>query len=230
MTVSFELHASARADVGKGASRRLRHAQKVPGIIYGKGTTPLAITLDHKKVLLALQHEAFYSHILTVLVDGKPEKVVLKDIHRHPYKAIVLHMDFQRVNAATPITLHVPLHFLHESQAPGLKEGGLITKQHNEVEIRCLPQHLPEYIEVDCSTLHLDGVIHLSEIPLPKGVELMALAHGTASHDYPVVSIHRLAVVAEDAAADEAEAAAAEDTSEMEGDATSEAETDDKDE
>lgn len=198
MSSVFELSATLRTDMGKGASRRLRRSEQVPAVLYSKTTEATPITLDHKKVLLALQKEAFYSHILTIDVNGKKEKAVLKAVQRHPYKALIMHLDFLRVSAKEKIVMHVPLHFLNEEMAPGVKEGGIFNKQHNEVEIRCLPGDLPEYIEVDCGNMALDAVIHLSEVKLPKGIELMALSHGEASHDFPIVSLHRPHAVAAD--------------------------------
>ena len=198
MSISFELHAAHRADVGKGASRRLRHKNQVPAIVYGHHTEPTSITLEHNKVIHALAEEAFYSHILTLHLSGVAEKVVLKAVHRHPYKPVILHMDFQRVSATEKILMHVPLHFINESSAPGLADNGILSKQLTDVEVRCFPGDLPEYIEVDCSALQMDQTLHLSDLSLPKGVELMALAHGAASHDYPIVNIHHPHVVKED--------------------------------
>ena len=198
MSVSFELHAVTRTDVGKGASRRLRRDNKVPAIVYGHHTEPTSLTLEHNKVVHALAHEAFYSHILTLHVGGVAEKVVLKALHRHPYKPVILHMDFQRVSATEKIIMHVPLHFINEDKAPGLIDGGVLTKQLADLEIRCFPGDLPEYIEVDCAHLAMDQILHLSDISLPKGVELMAMAHGSDSHDSPVVSIHHPHLVKED--------------------------------
>jgi large subunit ribosomal protein L25 len=198
MAHSFELQATARADVGRGASRRLRRAKQVPAILYSKNTPAQPLTLDHQKVLVALANEAFYSHILTLHIDGVPQQAVLKDLHRHPYKPTILHMDFLRVSAHEKITMHVPLHFLNEADAPGIVEGGVINKHMNEVEVRCLPKDLPEYFEVNCGGLNIDDVIHLSELTVPKGVELMALAHGDSSHDHTLVSVHRPHVVKEE--------------------------------
>ena len=227
MSSVFELSATLRTDLGKGASRRLRRNAQVPAILYSKTTVPTSITLDHKKVLLALQKEAFYSHILTIDVDGKKEKAVLKDVHRHPYKAIIMHMDFLRVNDSEKIIMHVPLHFLNEDKAPGLAEGGIFNKQHNEVEVRCLPSDLPEYIEVDCGTLALDEVVHLSSLKLPKGVELMAFAHGDVEHhDSAVISLHRPHAVAADAEEVADEVPASEVPSDQASDAGEEASAD----
>lgn len=208
MADKFQLSAEVRSNHGKAASRRLRRTQeKVPGIVYGAGKEPTPISLSHNELNRALQNEAFYSHILTLAVDGKQEKVVLKALQRHPYKAQLIHIDFQRVSATEKLYMNVPLHFIGEDTAPGVKlEGGQVSHLMTEVEIRCLPADLPEYIEVDISKLGMDGAVHLSEIKLPKGVEIVALIQGK-EHDQSVVSIHRPHVIAEP---EEAVAASAE--------------------
>lgn len=191
---SFELEASVRSDIGKGASRRLRREhQLIPAIIYGGKKDVMTIHLPQKEVFRALENEAFYSHILDLKVDGKKEKVVLKDMQRHPFKPIIQHMDFLRVSAKDKITMQVPLHFLNEDIAPGVKvAGGVVAHYMSDVEIKCLPKDLPEFIEVDLAEAEMDTVIHLSELKIPEGVELTALSHGTDSdNDQPVVSIHK---------------------------------------
>jgi large subunit ribosomal protein L25 len=187
MAISFELEAQVRQDKGKGASRRLRRAEQVPAILYGAGKEATPLLLDHNKVIVALQNEAFYTHILTLKVDNKSEKVILKDLQRHAYKPRVLHIDFQRINANEKLKMHVPLHFVGADKAPGVKAGGLISHLISDIEISCLPANLPEFIEVDLSNLALDQLLHLSELKLPKGVEIVALNHG---HDLPVANIH----------------------------------------
>ena len=188
----FELNAELRHDQGKGASRRLRRTEdKVPAILYGGNEAPLAIMLDHKKVLHALANEAFYSHILTLNIGGKKQQAVLKDLQRHHYKKAIFHMDFQRVKASDRINMHVPLHFIGEANSPGVKAGGIVNHRMIEVEVRCLASFLPEYIEVDLSKLELDEALHLSQLKLPKGVELVALSHGhLADHDQAIATIH----------------------------------------
>ncbi len=186
--VQFILHAEPRNDLGKGASRRLRRAEKIPAILYGGEAEPLPITLSQDEVFKALEHEAFYTHIITVKIGEREEKAVIKGIQRHPFKPKVHHMDLQRVSEKDAIQMHVPLHFEGEDVAPGVKQGGLLTKDLVEVEVRCLPQNLPEFITVDVSKLGLGQVLHLSDLVLPAGVELMELLHG---HDLPVVSIHK---------------------------------------
>jgi len=185
----FELKAESRSDMGKGASRRLRRDGKVPAVIYGGGEDPQSITLVHSEILKRLHHEAFYSHILTVNIDGKPGKAVLRDMQRHPAKAIIMHMDFQRVKESEEIRVHVPLHFVGEDVAPGAKAGGLITHEVNEVALDVLPRHLPEFIEVDVSGLDVGESLHLSDLPLPESGSLVELARGEG-HDLAVVSIH----------------------------------------
>jgi large subunit ribosomal protein L25 len=208
---NFELSAQVREDLGKGASRRLRRTEKVLGIVYGGEQAATPIILEQRHVVKALENEAIYSHILSLSVNGKKEKVVLRDIQRHPYKAVVLHMDFLRVNESDVLTMTVPLHFLGGEKCPGVENGGIVNHQISDVEIRCQAANLPEFIEVDISKLDLDQSIHLSELKVPAGVELVMLAHG---HDIPVVSIHlpRQTKLDEEQALEEAaaEAAAAE--------------------
>jgi len=188
--INFVLEAESRTEAGKGASRRLRHAEKVPAIMYGGEADPQPITLSHSEVSKALEHEAFYSHILTVNVDGKANKAVLRDVQRHPYKPTIMHMDLQRVSDKDVITMKVPLHFIGEDVAPGVKiGGGIVSHTLTEVEISCQAKNLPEYIEVDLSQLEVDHSFHLSEIQLPEGVTIIALTHGE-DHDLPVASIH----------------------------------------
>jgi large subunit ribosomal protein L25 len=216
MSLSFELEASIRQDMGKGASRRLRRDKKVPAILYGGNATPVALVMDHDKVMHSLEHEAFYSHILTVNVDGKSENAVLKDLQRHPFKPTILHLDLQRVSADEKLRMNVPLHFIGEDMAPGVKQsGGVISHLVNDVEIACLPKDLPEYIEVDVSALQLNDTVHLSDLKLPSGTELVELQHGP-EHDQPVVSIH-LPRGAKEEEAEEGEAAADEGEAESEG-------------
>ncbi len=197
-TMKFELEADVRADVGKGASRRLRHANKVPAVIYGGGEKPVTLTLDHNKTMNALSHEAFYSHILTLKVGKTIEKVILKDIQRDPSKPRLAHIDFLRVRSDQKLTMNVPLHFIGEEDAPGVKEGGVFSHTMSDVEISCLPADLPEFIEVDVSGMVLDQVLHLSDLKLTKGAELTAFAHGVEGHDHPVVSLHIPRIVEEE--------------------------------
>lgn len=213
MSNAFELSVEARDTFGKGASRRLRRLQeKVPAIVYGSDKAPESVMLEARAVNKALSNEAFYSHILTLNHDGKKQKVVLKDVQRHPYKPIIMHMDFMRISDKHPITMHVPLHFLGELEGPGVKEGGIVTHHMVEVEVKCLPKDLPEYIEIDLANAPMDTVVHLSQVQLPKGVELTSVVHN-ATDDLPVVSIHkpkRVMAEEEEVAAAEASAEEAE--------------------
>jgi large subunit ribosomal protein L25 len=188
---NFELEIEPRETLGKGASRRLRlHDDKVLGIIYGADEKPLPIQMAHHHVAKALENDAVYSHILTLSLNGKKQKVVLKDVQRHPYKIRrVLHMDFMRIDENKPITMHVPVHFLGEAEAPGVASGGTITHYMVEVSIKCLPRDLPEHLDVDLTNAELDTVVHLSGLKLPKGVELLSVIHGPED-DLPVVAIH----------------------------------------
>jgi len=191
MSIKFELEAEIRTDLGRGASRRLRHSDRVPAIIYGGGETATSITLDHKKVVHALSHEAFYSHILDLKTAEKIEKVILKAVQRHPAKPRVQHLDFQRVRADQKLHMHVPLHFIGEEKSLAVNKGGVFSHILSDVEVSCFPAHLPEFIEVDVSNMQLDETLHLSNLNLPEGVQLVAFAHGVdENHDMPVVSIH----------------------------------------
>ena len=209
-TIKFELEAEVREDIGKGASRRLRHADKIPAVVYGGGEQPVSLMLDHNKTANSLSHEAFYSHILTLNIGKKSEKVILKDIQRHPARPRLTHIDFLRVRADQKLHMHVPLHFVGEEDAPGLAEGGVFSHLMTDVEVSCLPADLPEFIEVNVANMALDQSIHLSELKLPKGVELTAFAHGVEEHDQAVVSIHIPRIIEEEVIETATEEAAAE--------------------
>jgi large subunit ribosomal protein L25 len=196
MAISFELNAEPRTDKGKGASRRLRHAGKVPVIMYGGGKDPESLALSQNELLRNLEHEAFYSHILTVKVGGSETQAILRDLQRHPSRPIILHMDLQRINAAEKLKTHVPLHFIGEDAAPGVKAGGLVSHELTDVLVECLPKNLPEFIEIDISALDVGDSIHLSGLTVPEGVTLIELARGEG-HDLGVVSIHVKRVVEE---------------------------------
>jgi len=197
MSNSFEFKAELRDDTGKGASRRLRHTGSVPGIIYGAHKDPVMITLPHNELSQNLENEAFYSHILEVNLGQKKEKVVLKDLQRHPSRPFIMHVDFQRIDEKEAIRLHVPLHFINEKDAPGVKEGGRIAHTLTDVEVSCLPKDLPEFIEVDMSAMEIGQSIHLSGLSLPKGVDIPALAQ-SSDQDGVVVAIHTGHVAKED--------------------------------
>lgn len=175
--MAIEVIAQARAQEGSGASRRLRRAGKVPGIVYGGNTAAVSIELDHNSTYYALQNEAFHSSILNLVIDGKAEQVLLRASQWHAYKQQVLHVDFQRVAADQKLSMKVPLHFVNGDVCPGVKlGGGIVNHILTEVEVSCLPADLPEFIEVDLVGLTAESAIHLSELKLPKGVELVAQA------------------------------------------------------
>ena len=190
MSDDFDLIADIREDQGKGASRRLRHQGKVPAIIYGAGRPPRALVFDHNRVILKLENESFYSSILNIKVGEKSQAAILKDVQRHPARPQVMHMDFQRIVEDEEIKMLVPIHFDGEDVAPGVKEGGgKVSHLITELEIVCLPKHLPEYLEIDVSELELDAMLKMSDVKLPEGVSVPALAQGEEA-DRPVVSIH----------------------------------------
>ena len=208
MAKSHLINVEKRNDEGKGASRRLRRAGVVPAIVYGGELKPISIQLQHKDVWHASQNEWFYSSILDLSLGGDVQKVLLRDMQRHPFKQLVLHLDFQRVNENEAIRVRVPLHFLNQEVSPAGKTSGIvITHEINEVEISCLPRNLPEYIEIDLSELKIDDIIHLSEIKLPEGVEIPELRLGK-EHDHAVVVAKEVREEVEAAPAEGAEAAA----------------------
>jgi large subunit ribosomal protein L25 len=187
MATEHKITATSRKDEGKGASRRLRRAAQVPAIIYGGDAEPQSIQLEHEKTWLASQNEWFYASILSLDVDGKVEQVLLRDMQRHPYRQQIMHLDFQRIRAGEAIRVSVPLHFLNEDESPAGKASDVvISHEHNDVQISCLPKDLPEYLEVDLSGLKLGDTIHLSEIKLPEGVEIPELKLGK-EHDVAIV-------------------------------------------
>lgn len=196
----FEIVAAARDDKGKGASRRLRHSGYVPGILYGAGKDPVNIQLEHNDVIKHTDVEAFYSHILTLKLPSGSERVVLKDMQRHPFKPIVMHMDFLRVAENETLTMRVPLHFMNEDTCVGVKAGGVVQHVMTEIEILCLPRDLPEYIELDIEALDIGDALHLSDIKVPTGVEIAALAHGGDETQSVVAVQQPRAVVEEDEA------------------------------
>ena len=174
MATEHKLSATSRKDEGKGASRRLRHAAQIPAIVYGGGAEPQSIQLEHEKTWLASQHDWFYASIITLDVDGKPQQVLLRDMQRHPYRQLIMHLDFQRVKANEAIRTRVPLHFLNIDESPAGKTADVsVTSEMNDVEITCLPADLPESIDVDLGSIEVGDTVHLSQVKLPKGVELV---------------------------------------------------------
>ncbi|HGG59434.1 MAG TPA: 50S ribosomal protein L25/general stress protein Ctc [Gammaproteobacteria bacterium] len=210
MSTQYVLHAEARAEQGKGASRRLRREGKLPAIVYGGGKEPKAITLKHNEISRHLQDEAFYSQILKLDIDGATEPVVLRDLQRHPSRPLILHVDLQRILADEAIRVSVPLHFINEDTCVGVKaHGGSISHVLNEVEVQCLPGDLPEYIEVDLEKVDVGESIHLSDIDLPEGLTLIELALGE-EHDQVVVAVHAKSGGGDEDSGSEAETGASE--------------------
>lgn len=177
--MQIEFKATKREEQGSSASRRLRRAGRLPGVIYGGGKEAVAISMDHNDLFHALNREAFHSSVLTADVDGTKESVVLRDAQWHPYKQQVLHVDFLRVDATHEISLKVPLHFINGEISPAVKLGGcMISHTMNEVEVKCLPGNLPEFIEVDLAKVEPGQSVHVSEIVLPQGVSLITHGEG----------------------------------------------------
>ncbi|AVE07042.1 50S ribosomal protein L25/general stress protein Ctc [Pseudomonas sp. R11F] len=195
----FTLNAQARTDLGKGASRRLRHAANIPAVVYGGNKPAESVTILAKEIAKLFENEAAYSHVIELNVDGAKQNVIVKAMQRHPSKQFIMHADFVRVVAGQKLTAIVPVHFVGE-EAP-VKKGGEISHVLNEIEVTCLPKDLPEFIEVDLSALEIGAIVHLSDIKAPKGVEFVALAHGD---DKAVANVHapRVAPEAEEGAAE----------------------------
>src|SRR5690625_3129858 len=215
MPTEFTLNAERREDAGKGASRRLRREGKLPAILYGGEGEAAALTLDHNELMQNLKHEAFHSQILTVKIGRKKEQAVLKDIQRHAYKNEVLHLDLLRIKAGEKLIMTVPLHFEGVEESPGVKEGGVFSRNVVEVEIECLPKYLPEHLELDASGLDIGDSLHLSDIPLPEGITLVAFSRldeeAIEEHDLPVAAIqHARVTEEEEPEEEEVEAAEAE--------------------
>ncbi|NDV13268.1 50S ribosomal protein L25/general stress protein Ctc [Crenobacter caeni] len=177
--MAYELIAAKREEMGTGASRRLRHAGKVPAVVYGDNKDAVSLTLDHNTLFYALKEEAFHASVLDLVIDGAKEAVLLRDFQMHPYKAQVMHIDFQRVNPNEKVHVKVPLHFVGADVCPAVKQqSGSVTHVTTEVEVRSLPAALPSFVEVDLSAMSAGTILHLSDLKLPEGVELVALARG----------------------------------------------------
>ena len=190
MATKYELAAEMREDLGKGASRRLRLDDKIPAVLYGAGRPAWSLTLNKNQLNRNLQEESFYAAIIELTLEGKKQKVFLRDLQRHPARPFVLHVDLQRVRDDVEMTVVLPLHFLNEEDAHGVKmEGGVITRNLSDIEIVCLPGVLPEYIELDLADLKLGESLHLSDIKFPEGVTSTELAQGEG-HDHSVITIH----------------------------------------
>src|SRR5688572_26383236 len=211
MRISFELAAEFRDGQGKGASRRLRHEGRVPAILYGGHQEPRAITLNHQKLMTLIDNEKFYSSIINLVVGDKKQAAIVKDLQMHPARNAIQHLDMQRVSENEKIRIHIPIHFKGEAASPGVKsQGGVVSHRIADVEVSCLPKDLPEFIELDLSQMSMNESKHLSDLPLPEGVTIPAIAKSNAV----VVSIHPPRAeepepTAEAAAATPAEGAAA---------------------
>jgi large subunit ribosomal protein L25 len=181
---SFEFNATKRDVQGSSASRRLRRAGRVPGVIYGAGKPAVSFDVDHNDIYQCLRKEAFHSSVVTANLDGAKEQVLLRDVQLHAYKPLVLHVDFQRVDANTELHTKVPLHFTNGEVCPGVKlQGGIVSHVITEVDIACLPKALPEFIEVDLKDLVMGHSLHVSDLKLPAGVRIVQ--HGSGN---PVVA------------------------------------------
>ena len=188
MSATFTLNGELRTDTGKGASRRLRQANRVPAIIYGLDKEPTMMTLRHDDIMHASADEAFFAHILTIEVDGLSEQVIIKDMQRHPAKMQIMHADFLRIDASQALHVNVPLHFINEEDSVGVKAGGIVSHVMTELEVSCLPKDLPEYIEIDMIDIAVGESVHLSDIKLPEGVSSL-VAVEDEEHNQPVATI-----------------------------------------
>lgn len=203
--MKIEINATKRGVKGTGASRRLRHAGSVPGILYGGGKEPVSLDLEHKSLFLQFRHEAFHASILTLNLEGGKESVLLRDYQMHPVRNTIQHIDFQRVNENEKIHVKVPFHFANAEVSPGVKlNGGIVSHIMTEANISCLPKNLPEFIEVDLASLDIGQSVHLSQIKVAEGVEFVQLAHG---NDAAVASVAKPRAVVEEVQAKPAEGA-----------------------
>ncbi len=217
MSDNIQLNAEPRADSGKGASRRLRRTGLVPAVVYGGDGYPQSISLIHNEFSHELESEAIYTQLIDLNIGEQSEEVILRDLQRHPFKNRVLHADFFRIDKKKPINVVVPIHAVNTEECVGVKtDGGMLTQVATEIEVICLPKNLPEYLEVDVIELHLGETIHLSELKVPEGVEIVALTYGE-DHDSGVISVVKTR--AEEIISDEApEALDEEGEGEAEGD------------
>jgi len=196
MSSVFEFVAESRDLSGKTTARALRRSGSVPAVVYGGEVSPQSVVLGHNDVVKHLDHEAVYSHVLDLAVDGKTEKVILKAIQRHPAKNQIMHMDFLRIDETHLLRVHVPLHFINEDICVGVKAGGVVTHSMVDVEVSCLPAVLPEFISVDLEAVEIGSAVHLTDLVLPTGVEIPVLSQGL-DHDHPVAQVVKNKVKAE---------------------------------
>ena len=189
MSDRIQLNAEPRTDKGKGASRRLRRTDRVPAIVYGGDSDPVAISLAHNEFVHELENEAIYTQIIDLKVGKSTEEVILRDLQRHPFKNKVWHADFFRIDKKKPIHVVVPIHVVNAEECVGVKdEDGMLSQLVTETEVVCLPKHLPEYLEIDAKDVHLGDIIHLSELKVPEGVEIVSLTHGE-DYDVGILSV-----------------------------------------
>ena len=197
MTSSIVINATPRADVGKGASRRLRRNNGVPAILYGAKKEAQSLLLQHHEIIKVLENEQIYTQLFNLNINGEMHSVRLRDIQRHAYKPKILHMDFQRVTGTERLHVKIPLHFINEEHSPAVKDGAIIAHQIKEVEIICPALHIPAFLEVDLSNLVVDQIIHLSDLKLPADAVIVALTHGE-SHNLPIAAAHMPRAVVEE--------------------------------
>ncbi|MDZ7842181.1 MAG: 50S ribosomal protein L25/general stress protein Ctc [Gammaproteobacteria bacterium] len=215
MSTDYQINAEPRTDTGKAASRRFRREGKIPAVVYGAGKDNVSLLLDHHEIFHKLETEGFHSAIIKIHTGKSVEQAILRDVQMDPVKPNVVHVDFQRVSASEKLHIAVPIHFIGEEDAPGVKtEHGIMSHMINEVDVSCLPADLPEYLEVDVSGMSLGDAVHLSDIKVPEGVELTALLH--EGEDHIVATVYAPQIDAEAEEAEEAEAAAAEEAEEGE--------------
>ena len=195
MSSVFEFDAVSRANAGTGVAKAVRRNGNIPAVVYGGSSEPELIELNHNEIEKKLANEAVYSHVLQLNVGGKVQNAILKDMQRHPAKDTIIHMDFMRINMNEKIKVHVPLHFINEEDSVGVKAGGVVTHSMVEVEVLCLPGDLPEYIAVDLAGVDIGGSVHLADIAVPEGVDILALTHGE-DHNLPVAQIVKTRIAA----------------------------------
>ena len=209
---NMSVKATSRSVFGKGASRRLRRDNLVPAVLYGADKEPQAIQLKHNEVLKHLESEGFYSQLLSLSVDGgEPVRTLLKDVQRHPYRLQILHLDFMRVVAGAELQVHVPLHFINEDICAGVKSGGMITHNDNEVLVACRPRDIPDFIAIDMAGLRIGDSVHLSDLSLPEGVRLVDLHEAGDDSDRQVTAVNAPRVDSSDSADSSADANDADD-------------------
>lgn len=219
--MELSIQAQERKPGGNREARRLRQVQRVPAVLYGGDKAPQHLSIEHKQLMKASENENFYSQVINIHINGKAEKVVLKELQRHPFKPLFMHADFLRIRADVKITMRIPIHYTNTETCKGVKQqGGVLSYDLAELDITCLPQNLPAFIEVDVQKMELNDILHLSDIKLPSGVEAVSLLQdkeGEHDHDLPVVRIVQPRIAAEEEEEEErlaAEAEAAEETEE----------------